>query len=164
MISTVRVSCVCALLAAPFDSCRSKPDDTPTPTAAAAAAASASPAAPVTASATASVSTEQADFCKGQGYTRRCEPGCKAAHAKAVTTACANETQAFTAAVPNQLAFGKCLVACRKRTSDGTCVGAPDREGCECQLACYRALPQDAIQKAKIAARCYDREVASACR
>jgi hypothetical protein len=161
MISIVRMSCVCALLAGPFDSCSSKPDESPKPAATAATLASAAPtAAPA---ATAAASSEREDFCKAQGYKRRCDPGCKAAHAKAVSTTCGKETQAFTAAVPNQAEFGKCLIACRKPTSDGSCVGAPDREGCECQLACYRALPPDAIEKAKVAARCYNREVASAC-
>jgi hypothetical protein len=87
----------------------------------------------------------------------------KSAHAKAIMGECATETRAFTNAVPNQLELGKCLVGCRKPGIDTSCVGAPDREVCECQLACYRSLPGDAIEKAKSAERCYSKAVAAAC-
>jgi hypothetical protein len=65
--------------------------------------------------------------------------------------------------VPNQVEFGKCIVACKKQGGDPSCVGAADQSGCDCQLKCYSGLPNEAIEKAKTAARCYAPVVASAC-
>jgi hypothetical protein len=98
-----------------------------------------------------------------QPYKRRCDAGCKAANAQAVTTTCAAETSAFSSAVPNKLELGKCLVGCRKPGSDSSCVGAADEAACRCQLACYRSLPADVLEKAKAAERCYAKAVTSAC-
>lgn len=159
MISSAGSLFVCALFCAALPYCKSSPDETPK-------AASAAPrlAVPATASGSAAASSDEADFCRAQGYKRRCDPACKAAHVRAISKACVNETRTFTLAVPNQKEFSACLVACRKPTTEkSTCVGAPDREGCACQLQCYASLPPDVIEKAKEATRCYNRELASAC-
>jgi hypothetical protein len=103
------------------------------------------------------------DYCAMQPYARRCDPGCKAAHKTALSTTCGTETNAFLGAVPNQVEMGKCLVKCRGAGEDTTCVGAQTKAECECKLACYKALPGDAVAKAKTAGACYDKAVASAC-
>lgn len=103
------------------------------------------------------------DICSTQPLRRRCESECKAANAHAVTVACAAETNAFSAAVPNKAGLGKCLVGCRPPGSDSSCVGAADEAACRCQLGCYRSLPPDVLEKAKAAERCYAKAVAPAC-
>lgn len=102
-------------------------------------------------------------ICEAQPYAHRCDPACKHAHETAIRSTCAAETNAFTTAVPSQSELGKCLVGCRKPGSDSTCIGAADKAGCECQLACYRSLPAAAIEKAKAAERCYARAILAAC-
>lgn len=102
------------------------------------------------------------DFCKLQPYPKRCDAACKAAFHKAVEGTCAADIKAFTNATSDP-AFGKCVLACRPPGSDGSCVGAADKAGCECQTKCYRSLPPDALEKAKRAARCYEPQILPAC-
>ena len=102
-------------------------------------------------------------ICDPQPYPRRCDPACKSAHARALASTCGAQTRAFISAVPDQMELGKCLVGCRKAGTDSTCVGAADKAGCECQLACYRSLPADARDQAEAAERCYAQAIAAAC-
>lgn len=144
--------------------CKQGSNDVGAAASATAVTAAAAAVATVAAASTTNASSARGDdMCGKQPLRRRCEAGCKAANAQAVTATCAVETRAFSAAVPDKLELGKCLVGCRKPGSDSSCVGAADEAACRCQLACYRSLPPDALEKAKAAERCYARAVAAAC-
>jgi hypothetical protein len=129
------------------------------PTATPTATATATPTATAAATATATATSDSA--CKV--HKKRCDPACKAAHASAVATTCKAETDAMNKSVPDPLGMGKCLVACRTKGEDTSCVGPPDAAGCACQVECYKKLPGNAVENAKAAGRCYDKAVASAC-
>jgi hypothetical protein len=107
--------------------------------------------------------TDEEIFCKAQPYKRRCEKACKEAQAKAITTTCKDETSAYKAWSESETKFGKCMLECTKPGGDSTCIGAIDKATCDCQLKCYEALPKDVLERARAAARCYQKETASAC-
>ena len=102
-------------------------------------------------------------FCKDQPYRRRCEKTCKEAQSKAITTSCKDETSAFRAWSESEAAFGKCMLECTRASDDSTCIGAPDKPTCDCQLKCYKALPKDVLLRARTVAHCYHEETKAAC-
>jgi hypothetical protein len=144
--------------------CKSSPGDAAPTAASVSGAASTAPsvAAPVAPVAPAARGGD--GLCDPQPYAHRCDATCKSAHKTAIGSTCASETAAFTKAVPNPADLGRCLVGCRKPGTDSTCVGAADKEGCECQLGCYRVLPRDVLEKAKAAERCYASAIEASCR
>ena len=81
---------------------------------------------------------------------------------KASTETCFEAQKAIFQAIPDVKKATDCLMACDTSRGLG-CVGPPDQAGCDCQMACYQAMPAAAQEKAKAAADCYEKAVGPAC-